>query len=71
MAGSFLKAVTGPLLDTNSPEYQSRLAACIACEYLKTIDQGIYCGYCHCPAWRLAELNHKLRYMGYRCPFDR
>jgi len=65
-ARDFASAVTSPEVDAETATV--RLSICESCEHYKRDGDGVYCGACICPHWRLAELRRKVRFVRAKCP---
>lgn len=50
---------------------RARMAECMACPKLETVDSGRYCGACGCGRWWASELSRKLRRGYLECPLKR
>ena len=61
----FISVVSGPKV--SSEVFESRLAICKGCKYMREEDGKMYCGRCGCGKWRMAELTNKLKWARLEC----
>lgn len=66
---SVAKVLSSP--DVDDQTKAARDLCCHGCEHLRRIGEQRFCGCCHCPHWRLADLDVKNRKQAWACPAEK